>query len=743
MKRAFLSQLLYMLYVVLTVVAYLLAWVVVSSMTPPPNPLDGPFDVSGCMDPTALNYNKWANVDNYSCIPAVPGCSRPWAYNFKGNLDVGTCYGPTASLKEIYVFANAANVLVRDRGRYFIISNDRALQYSREHMQLDGSNVPGKKQLRLRAPGADGEPALEFNSDVLPVANRSELFYPIVVCRSHGSLMHNGFELEEIPQASAGFIAGLSGAVVATAAILPRFALEALARGRKYFFVENGRILRVLANDVAERKFHALLHLRQLQDFYVNAYANIINAQGEAMGSSESFSLYSIEHVYYTNAQIYEYPGHVVMLFRIRDFRGEPVVLPPGYYTLEEEVASIRVPAGHAAVFFSRQPYDGFLPTNFPERHIHRGSFVRTFVAGDKAVEVPRTLFDIYAVHVLSIDYGITLFSGPAQTGLAWNIPFGYFQLRETPFAAPFAPRSARIAAPNVLLRIFVDIQMRNEAFRYGALLQSSQYDIDIPQDAFGSRPAMAVIVEQFEDNVMVIDGGLFRKEVLDFGVNVVENSAITATQRIIVNDVQESCTPRGCFERMFLMNSNELDLVRLASAGRLVITTEQGGFEMSAAAAAKTLQEEAGVFNFLLEDADGILVQSALFQFGKLQNKISTRRIAFTLKHFDWLFFDVQNKYIGHITANWFNLVSKLYNSPPQLDRIMFDFTRVSLLSTTNEVMLIIRDQNHPVFAEFKKISTDFLIDFIEFRVPRRETILWLKNPIEPFIVRARTSAI
>lgn len=735
-----------MRYILLTLLAYLVAWLVVSRMQPPGNPLDAKFDVSGCTDSAALNYNRWANVDDRSCVPAVPGCSRPWAYSVSGNLDAGTCYGPTASLKEVFVFANAANTLVRDRGRYLILSNERPLQYSREYLGLGGSNVPRQKRLQLLAPGAPGEADMVFDSDALPVANRSELFYPIVICRSYGSLMHNGFELEEVPQADAGFIAGLSGTGVVTSAVVPRFALEALARGKKYFFVENGRRLRLLADAAAERRFHALIHLRELQDFYVNAYWNDINAQGEAVGGDEAFSLYSIEHVYYTNAQIYEYPAHVVMLFRIRDFRGAPLVLPPGYFAIEEEIESLRVPAGHAVVLFSRERYDGFVSTAFPERHVHRGAFVRSFVAGEEPLEVPRLLAGVYAAHVLPVDYGVTLFSGPGQTGLAWNIPFGYFQLRETPFAAPFAPRSARIAAPNSLLRIFSDVLMRREAFRYGALLQGGFHDIDIPEDAFAERPAFSVLLEQFPDNVMVVSG-LFRREVLDFGANVVENSAVTATQRIIENRVVESCRepptngPRGCFERLFLMDWSELDLERLSRAARFVLTTESGGSEMGASAAAETLRNEAGVFNLLVEDGSGaIMVQSALFQFGKVQNKVSTKRIAFTLKHFDWLFFDVRNAYIGHVTANRFNLISKLYNSPADLDRIVFDFDRVVLLDRAGEVLAVIRDREHPVFSEFQKISTDFPIDFIEFRVTAKETVLWLKTAIEPFAVRART---
>lgn len=744
-----------MRYVLLTLLAYLVAWLVLAAWTPPPSPLDAEFEVRGCRDPTALNYYPWANREDGSCVPAVLGCSRPWAYVHNGNQEDGSCFGPTDSLKQLFVFANAGSVLVRDlrgsssgNGRYFILPNDRPLEYAREALRLSGSNRQGEKRLLVAAPGAavaadrPAQPGLEYDSDALPVANRTELYYPLVICRSYGSMMHNGFLLEEVPQAEAGFLAGLSGTVTSGAAVVPRFALEALSRGRKYFFVENGQRLRLLASEDAERRFHALLQLRQLEDFYVNAYTNGINAEGEAIGDAEVFSLYSIEHVYYSNRQMYEHPGHVVLLFRARDFRGEPIVLPPGYFALEEEVHSLRVPAGHALVLFARDQQDGFLPTAFPERHIHRGAFVRAFVAGDKPLEVPRLLLDAYAAHVLPVDFGVTLFSGPGLTGLAWNLPFGYFRLRETPFAAPFAPRSARIAAPNSLLRIFTDVLMRREAFRFGALLQGGFYDLEIPAEAFAGRPAAALILEQFQDNVMLLNG-MFRAEVLDFGANVVENAAVTATERILVNEVRESCLeaggPRGCFERTFLLRADQLDLPALSKAARFVLTTEQGGFEMGPAAAARALQEEAGVFNLLMQDGDSLVAQSALFQFGLIQNSVTTTRIAFTLKHFDWLFLDVNSRYIGYVAANQFNLISKLYNSPAELDRVVFDFARVVLLDAANQVLAIVRDQSHPVFAEFQKISTDFPINFLEFRLKTKETLLWLKENIRPFIVRAR----
>ncbi len=56
--------------------------------------------VPGCMDPTALNFNPLATVDDGNCtypVPQVPGCTDPAALNFNpaANVDDGSCYPPT------------------------------------------------------------------------------------------------------------------------------------------------------------------------------------------------------------------------------------------------------------------------------------------------------------------------------------------------------------------------------------------------------------------------------------------------------------------------------------------------------------------------------------------------------------------------------------------------------------------------------------------------------------------------
>ena len=48
---------------------------------------------SGCTDPTALNYDSTATIDDGSCIAIVYGCTDPAAINYfpGANLDDGSC----------------------------------------------------------------------------------------------------------------------------------------------------------------------------------------------------------------------------------------------------------------------------------------------------------------------------------------------------------------------------------------------------------------------------------------------------------------------------------------------------------------------------------------------------------------------------------------------------------------------------------------------------------------------------
>jgi hypothetical protein len=57
--------------------------------------LDAP-STPGCTDPTAINYDPQATVDDGSCIPAVPGCTDPLSctYNTEANQEDGSCIYP-------------------------------------------------------------------------------------------------------------------------------------------------------------------------------------------------------------------------------------------------------------------------------------------------------------------------------------------------------------------------------------------------------------------------------------------------------------------------------------------------------------------------------------------------------------------------------------------------------------------------------------------------------------------------
>jgi hypothetical protein len=61
------------------------------------NPLatidDGSCLIVGCTNPNSINYNPDANIDNNNCIPKIYGCTDPSAsnYNPAANVDNGTC----------------------------------------------------------------------------------------------------------------------------------------------------------------------------------------------------------------------------------------------------------------------------------------------------------------------------------------------------------------------------------------------------------------------------------------------------------------------------------------------------------------------------------------------------------------------------------------------------------------------------------------------------------------------------
>lgn len=730
-----------MLYLLMTIVFYALLFLLYLSVdiesiySVVPNPLNKEYEVAGCMEPNALNYNRWAN-ERSSCIRPYPACNRSWAYNYTAlsNDDNGTCESPMRALKRLFVFMNVANTIIKVDGQYVAISNQQPLRYSMGlgrtggELVVSGSNKMGEKRLEIAAPGVAQRNYL-YSSLALNSLNQVEIYYPVIVWRSYGAIMNNKFTLQKVDRVAARFITDISGTVALTASIIPRFAAETLSMGKKFFFVENAQELYHLED---ERRFNAQLQLLQLEDFYVNSYTNNISAQGEVVGNPETFSCYSIEATYYTNSQMYEYPDKLVMLFPLRDFRGQPMVFAPGHYSLDTPIESLRVPPYHTLVVFSRYSFPESLTTDmFSARHMHRGAQFRSFTALEEPLEVRRLPMDIYAIYVLNIEYGITLFSEENLKGLAYNLGYGYYQLRETPSYAPFVVKSMRIRLPNVLVRLFSDVLFKQQIYKFGALLQSESYNLNKLTYSGSPRLSSAIIIDQFYDNVMVLNG-TYRSEVIDYGVDVVENSAITATERIIVNESKEELV------RMFLLGVGDINFEGIVQAGGYFLVSIDGQMEEYKVLGdlpklRRTLQQETGMLNLVIKG----MVQSALFQKGSIQNKVSTQRLAFTLRHFSWNFLDPTGAYLGHVKADRFNLIAKLYNSPPSLASITYEADRVVLFDSKKNILAIIRDRAHPIFGEFQKVSTDFLIDYLEYTLQTKELIIWLKEPVQPFAVQ------
>lgn len=65
---------------------------------------DSSFQILGCTDSTAFNYNSSANTDDGSCVPFIYGCTDPEGYNYNSdaNTDDGSCfYAPVLQSAEL------------------------------------------------------------------------------------------------------------------------------------------------------------------------------------------------------------------------------------------------------------------------------------------------------------------------------------------------------------------------------------------------------------------------------------------------------------------------------------------------------------------------------------------------------------------------------------------------------------------------------------------------------------------
>ena len=80
-------------------------------------------EVSGCTDPNSLNYNKYATVDNGTCIYAeeaeIKGCTDPNSLNYNPNAttDDGSCtYNENTVTKKYYVWSTDTNIKWKKNG---------------------------------------------------------------------------------------------------------------------------------------------------------------------------------------------------------------------------------------------------------------------------------------------------------------------------------------------------------------------------------------------------------------------------------------------------------------------------------------------------------------------------------------------------------------------------------------------------------------------------------------------------
>ena len=96
----------------------------------------------GCTDPTAVNYDITANVDDGSCIEAILGCTDPLAINYDNtaNFNDGSCvyYGCTDSLS----FNYNPNAVIDDGSCIPFIygcTDSTALNYNQSANSDDGS----------------------------------------------------------------------------------------------------------------------------------------------------------------------------------------------------------------------------------------------------------------------------------------------------------------------------------------------------------------------------------------------------------------------------------------------------------------------------------------------------------------------------------------------------------------------------------------------------------------------------
>lgn len=135
----------------------------------PPPPPPPPIVYPGCTNPSAINYNPVATVDNGSCVAKIYGCTNRYAinYNPKANIDDGTC-------------------IIREEAPPRMTegcTNRTALNYNPNATQDDGSCIP-------QIVGCQDNTALNYN----PNANTTgQCIYrpPIEGCTDERAINYN------------------------------------------------------------------------------------------------------------------------------------------------------------------------------------------------------------------------------------------------------------------------------------------------------------------------------------------------------------------------------------------------------------------------------------------------------------------------------------------------------------------------------------------------------------------------
>ena len=115
--------------------------------------------VFGCTDPTAVNFNPAANIDDGSCVAPVLGCTNPDATNFDAdaNTDDGSCIVPGCTNPDATNFDADATI---DNGSCVIpgCTDSTAINYNPEATVDDGSCI-------AEVLGCINPDALNFDAD--------------------------------------------------------------------------------------------------------------------------------------------------------------------------------------------------------------------------------------------------------------------------------------------------------------------------------------------------------------------------------------------------------------------------------------------------------------------------------------------------------------------------------------------------------------------------------------------------